>query len=152
MNGRLVETHPLISVHETAAVADAAQVMSDCSMGAVGVLGPDRELVGIFTERDLAGFVARHRDPYEVKLKEVVNDFPVVVEGPVFDHEAIERMTKAHIRHLLVREDGDVRVVSMRDLVLPSDPATPGGTGPDGPEEGAGWPYGITGANETLDE
>lgn len=97
-----VETHPLVSVHDSATVAEAAQLMSDCSMGAVGVLGPDRKVAGIFTERDLTGFIARHGDPNETLLGEVMNDFPVVVEGPISDGGAIDRMTKAHIRHLLV--------------------------------------------------
>src|SRR5688572_30680576 len=117
MNGTQVETHPLISVHGTAAVADAAQVMSDCSMGAVGVLDPNKELMGIFTERDLVWLVAQRRDPFGVRLAEVVNDFPVIVEGPLSDEAALERMRQAHIRHLLVKEGDDTRIVSMRDLI-----------------------------------
>lgn len=119
MNGIAIETHPLISVHGSALVADAAQVMSDCSMGAVGVLGRDKQLVGIFTERDLAGVVGQHLDPFGVKLDEVVNDFPVIVKGPLSDVDALERMRKAHIRHLLVEEGDEIRIVSMRDLLIP---------------------------------
>lgn len=117
MNSNKVETHPLVSVHADATVADAARVMSDCSMGAVGVLGRDKEAAGIFTERDLAGFIARHGDPLSTSMKEVMNDFPVVVAGPISDKDAIDRMRKAHIRHLLVKEDDDLRIVSMRDLM-----------------------------------
>jgi signal-transduction protein with cAMP-binding, CBS, and nucleotidyltransferase domain len=118
MNNGKVETHPLVSIHTEATVADAAQVMSDCSMGAVGVLGRDKKVVGIFTERDLTGFIARHGDPVETSMKEVMNDFPVVVTGPISDQDAIARMKSAHIRHLLVKEEGgDLRIVSMRDLM-----------------------------------
>jgi len=152
MNGKIVETHPLISVHSSASVADAAQVMSDCSMGAVGVLGHAKELVGIFTERDLAWVVAERRDPFQVRLSEVVNDFPVIVEGPVSDAVALERMRRAHIRHLLVDEGGDIRIVSMRDLVsVPPPPADPPEErGPRGEEERAGWPYGVSSSLDTL--
>jgi len=117
MSNGMVETRPLVSVHSGTTVAEAARLMSDCSMGAVGVLGPDKEVAGIFTERDLTGFVARHGDPLQTVMKEVVNDFPVVVAGPISDQDAIERMKKAHIRHLLVNEGGHLRIVSMRDLM-----------------------------------
>lgn len=111
-----VETHPLISIRSTAKVADAAKLMADCGMGAVGVLDKKRQFLGIFTERDLANFVGRGCDPGAVKLTEVVNDFPVVVDGPLSSDEAAERMKRSRIRHLLVREGDDYRIVSMRDL------------------------------------
>lgn len=120
MHGVAIETHPLISVHGSALVADAAQVMSDCSMGAVGVLDQDKNLMGIFTERDLAGVVGQHLDPFELKLSEVVNDSPAIVEGPISDVDALDRMRQAHIRHLLVKEGGEIRIVSMRDLLIPA--------------------------------
>lgn len=150
MNGKRLETHPLISVHGSAAVADAAQVMSDCSMGAVGVLGPDKELVGIFTERDLVWLVAQRRDPFGIRLSEVVNDFPVVVDGPISDQSALQRMRDAHIRHLLVREGEEVRIVSMRDLLIAPDVTSPGRQGPSGEPERAGWPYGLGALDDTV--
>jgi signal-transduction protein with cAMP-binding, CBS, and nucleotidyltransferase domain len=124
MSEHVVETHPLVSLHYDATVEQAAQLMSDCSMGAVGVLDPSKSFAGIFTERDLTGFVARRGDPSETRLKDVMNDFPVVVPGPISDSDAIQRMTKAHIRHLLVSEGKDIRIMSMRDLVLPRSGAS----------------------------
>jgi CBS domain-containing protein len=124
--------------------------MSDCSIGAVGILGHDKQLVGIFTERDLAWVVAQRRDPSEVKLSEVVNDFPVIVEGPLSDEAALDCMRKAHIRHLLIDEGGDVRIVSMRDLVSIPPADSPQDRGPRGDEEQAGWPYGVSFPEDTL--
>ena len=123
MAEHVVETHPLVSLHCESTVEQAAQLMADCSMGAVGVLDRSKSLAGIFTERDLTGFVARHGDASGTKLQDVMNDFPVVVAGPISDAEAIHRMTQAHIRHLLVSEGDDVRIISMRDLVLPRNGA-----------------------------
>lgn len=111
-----IMSHPLISIRESADVVEAARLMSDCSMGAIGVLGPDKGFRGIFTERDLMWVAAQGKNLAEVTLNEVVNDFPVVVQGPIDEADAIERMRSAHVRHLIVEEAGDYRIVSMRDL------------------------------------
>ena len=112
-----VQTHPLISIRGSATVQEAARLMADASIGAVGVLGVDKDFAGIVTERDLAWFVARARDPRRVKVGEIVNDFPVVVDGPIDDVAAVERMRAARVRHLLVRDGEDFRIVSMRDYL-----------------------------------
>ncbi|MGI8774501.1 MAG: CBS domain-containing protein [Actinomycetota bacterium] len=113
-----VQTHPLISIHSEATVQEAARLMADCSMGAVGVVGANKEFAGIVTERDLSWFVAQAKDAAAIKVAEIVNDFPVVVEGPIEDADALERMRTARIRHLIVREGDEFRIVSLRDYNL----------------------------------
>lgn len=113
-----IDTHPLISIRNDATVQEAASLMADCSIGAIGVLDSDKRFSGLLTERDLAWFVARALDPAMVRVGEVANDFPVVVDGPISESEALERMRNARIRHLIVREGQDFRIVSMRDFVL----------------------------------
>jgi len=113
-----VQTHPLFSMGSDATVQEAAGVMADRSIGALGVLGANKEFVGIITERDLSWFVAQAGDAATTTVAEIVNDFPVVVDGPIEDSDAIERMRAARIRHLIVREGDDVRIVSMRDYLL----------------------------------
>src|SRR5688572_13608257 len=112
-----VQTHPLISVRMKSTVQEAAQLMATCSMSAIGVLDDQRRFVGIITERDMSWFVARGKDPAASKVGEIANDFPVVVEGPIDDVSALERMHRARIRHLIVHEDDDYRIVSMRDYI-----------------------------------
>jgi CBS domain-containing protein len=101
--------------------------MADCSIGALGVLGPDHWFAGIVTERDLSWFVAQGRDARETKVEVITNDFPVVVEGPLNDDEALDRMRRARVRHLIVHEGRDFRIVSMRDFVMrgPGNPKRP---------------------------
>ena len=113
-----VQTHPLISIRSEATVQEAARLMADCSIGALGVFGDTKQFVGIITERDLSWFVAQAKDASATKVAGIVNDFPIVVDGPIGDAEALERMRSARIRHLLVREGDDFRIVSMRDYVL----------------------------------
>ena len=115
-----VQTRPLISMHPSASVQDVAQLMNDCSIACVGVLDVDKNFAGIVTERDITAFVSRGKDPTSSLVAEIVNDFPVVVEGPVSDEAAMERMRSAHIRHLIVKDDGDFRIVSIRDFLTAS--------------------------------
>lgn len=112
-----VQTRPLISIRGSATVQEAARLMVDVSIGAVGVLDPARRFAGIITERDLSWFVALAKDPAETTVWEIINDFPVVVDGPIADEDALERMRTAHVRHLIVREADDFRIVSMRDYL-----------------------------------
>jgi CBS-domain-containing membrane protein len=44
-----VQTHPLISIRSQSTVQEAARLMADRSIGALGVLGGDKEFVGIIT-------------------------------------------------------------------------------------------------------
>lgn len=113
-----VETHPLIAIRSTAPVQDAARLMADCSISAVGVTAPDGSFAGIVTERDLSWFVARGGDAKDTAIADIVNDFPVVVDGPLDDRVALERMRRARVRHLIVREGSDLRIVSLRDFLL----------------------------------
>lgn len=113
-----IHTHPLISIRSNATVQEAAALMADCSIAALGVLDASKEFAGILTERDLAWFVAQAKDPVETTIGEITNHFPVVVEGPIDDSTALERMRKARVRHLIVHEGDDFRIISMRDFVL----------------------------------
>ena len=117
-----VQSRPLISIRPNATVQEAAQLMADCSMACVGVFDENKQFAGIITERDLCWFVAQAKNAESVTVGEVANDFPVVVEGPIDDARALERMREARIRHLIVREGDDFRIVSMRDYMHSFNP------------------------------
>lgn len=117
MEERHAPTFPLIRIRGSATVREAAQLISDLSIGALGVDGSDHVFIGLFTERDLAWTIAQGKDASQTKVEEVVNDLPVVVEGPVTIEQAARRMTDAHVRHLLVKSEDDLRIVSMRNLI-----------------------------------
>lgn len=122
-----VQAHPLISIRADATVQEAARLMADCSIGAVGVLDADKRFAGIITERDLAWFVAQGKNPGETFVHHIVNDFPIVVDGPISDADAIDRMKTARVRHLIVREGDNFRILSIRDFLSafggPSEPS-----------------------------
>ncbi len=117
-----METAPtrlLHSVPATASVQEAAVVMADRGFGALGVRGDDDSFLGLITDRDLTWFVARGMDPRRSTVGEIVNDFPVVVDGPIDVATARARMEAARVRHLLVRQAGEMRILSIRDLQGP---------------------------------
>ncbi len=118
-----LETHPLISMSDSETVGEAARLMADCGMSAIGVLDARKRFSGILTERDITWLVAQGKVASEILLREVVNDFPVIVDAPISASQALRRMDRAHIRHLIVRDGQDYRIISMRDLVLPHGPA-----------------------------
>ncbi|MGH2808676.1 MAG: CBS domain-containing protein [Actinomycetota bacterium] len=120
-----ITTHPLISMRGDASVAEAARLMADSSVGALGVLDKCKRFAGIFTERDLTELVSQRKDLDELTVGAAANDLPLVVDGPLTEDEAKERMARARVRHLIVRENGDMRMFSMRDLFHPSDSAAP---------------------------
>lgn len=117
MESRTAPTLPLIKIRSSATVGEAAQMISDLSIGALGVVDEDGIFVGIFTERDLAWVVARGLDCKEATIAETLNDFPVIIDGPIGVERAIEEMVAAHVRHLLVRNGSEMRIVSARDLL-----------------------------------
>jgi predicted transcriptional regulator len=117
MKERMAPTFPLIRIRGSASVRESAQLMSDLSIGALGIDSDDHVFMGLFTERDLAWTIARGKDPLTTRIEEVVNDLPIIVEGPLTIEQAARKMTDAHVRHLLVRQDDDLRIVSMRNLI-----------------------------------
>jgi CBS domain-containing protein len=119
-----VQTHPLIAISCEAPVQDAARLMVDCRIGALGVLDATKQFAGIVTERDLTRFLALNRDAAETPVSTIVKGLPVVVNGPIEEADALEQMHRARIRHLIVHVGDEFHVVSMRDLVLNANGST----------------------------
>ncbi len=115
---RTVQTRDLLRIRGSSSIKDAAQLMCDMSYGALGVDDEQYGFRGLVTERDLLWAVARGLPPEDTTLAEIVNDFPIVVDGPIGPEEALGKMASSHVRHLLIREGDDLRVLSMRDLMV----------------------------------
>jgi CBS domain-containing protein len=100
-------------------VLEVACAMVERNIGAVPVL-KDRELVGIFSERDLMKrVVAAGRDPGTTRLAEVMTEDPLTV-SPREELESCMQLMRRHgFRHLPIC-DGKVLkgLVSLRDIML----------------------------------
>lgn len=117
MSRQMVETHPLIGVTVDCDVVTAAKVMERKSVGALGIYSHDgHDLLGLMTERDVTRLVASGRDPKTAHVQDVMTVQPVTAQGSITEAEARKLMKVGHVRHLIVKEDGVERILSMRDM------------------------------------
>jgi CBS domain-containing protein len=118
MDARKLNTRSLVGIVWRADVASAAALMLAKNISALGVYSTDgHQLMGILTERDVTRVVAAKSDPASVRVADAMSYSPVTVDGSVTAPEAAEMMRNGHIRHLIVREAGSDRIVSIRDLL-----------------------------------
>jgi CBS domain-containing protein len=116
--GKLIKGRYVYTAHSGQTVFDVARSMSEKRVGALAVLEEDR-LVGIFSERDLmTRVVAKGLNPQKVLVDEVMTRNLIVASPSDSYTEALAKMQKAGIRHLLI-VDGDqlVGMLSLRDLL-----------------------------------
>lgn len=112
-----LRTSSLIRIRGSASLQEAAHLMCDMSLGALGVNDNDHRFVGLITERDLMWALAQDKNASTTLVRDVVNDFPIVVYGSITAEEAAEKMMAGHVRHLVIRQPEGLRIVSMRDLL-----------------------------------
>lgn len=117
MNDTEIRTNSLIGIAWCADVGQAARLMTKKNIGALGVYSTDGEdLMGIVTERDVMRGVARGIDPASTRVRDIMSDSPLWFEGPITREDAAKLMRDGHVRHLIVKESGCDRIVSLRDL------------------------------------
>ena len=115
--GDLATSDPLL-VGPGECLRAAAREMAAHDVGAAVVEERD-ELLGIVSERDILRAVAQGSDLDVTRVEEVMTR-DVVTVGPEWEvYEATAEMADHHIRHLVVRGDGDVLgILSVRDVLL----------------------------------
>jgi CBS domain-containing protein len=109
----------VVAVTPEETLASAIAVLSARRIGAVVVLGTDKTLLGILSERDILHAVAKHAaDALTLRVAEVMTT-PVTTCDP--DHtveHVMEVMTNSRFRHLpVVRRGQLLGIVSIGDVV-----------------------------------
>jgi CBS domain-containing protein len=109
----------VIYVPPSATVAEVAEIIASRRIGAVVVLDPDRQMIGIVSERDVVKAVAQHGGTALKMLAEDLMTRNVVAVPPEMEvQRAMEVMDSGYFRHLPVVKDGELMgIVSIRDLV-----------------------------------
>ena len=109
----------VISIEPTATVANAARTLAQHKIGALLVLGPDRRIIGILSERDVVrvlaeqGAAALAQPLAQVMTRKVFTCSPSETIGVI-----MERMTAGKFRHVpVVEQDQVIGVVSIGDVV-----------------------------------
>ncbi len=109
---------PIITIEESATVADAARKMARNDRGSV-VVTRKGATVGFLTERDVMRRVAaKSLSPRSVKVKDVMTKSPVSIDKNRPLREAIDLMNRKGVRRMLVSDEGKVvGVFTLRDIV-----------------------------------
>jgi CBS domain-containing protein len=99
-------------------VAAAAYLMKPAGATALVVMedGTGR-VAGIITDTDVAHVVADGKDVNDVRIFEVMNPDPAVVDATVGIREAAELMTAGHVQHLPVIDDAGLAGIVDIDII-----------------------------------
>jgi CBS domain-containing protein len=109
---------PPATVPLDALLGQAVQLMMDEGVGAVLVVGPAGELVGILTERDFLSKVAGHPDFSALPVRDFMTPGPEAVAPTDTLAFALGKMDAGGYRHLPVVDGGrPVALVSVRDIL-----------------------------------
>ena len=108
-----------ISIEPAATLETAVRTLAEHKIGALLVLGPDRRLIGILSERDIVRVLAEQgvgglaQPLSQVMIRKVVTCSQSDTVGVL-----MERMTTGKFRHLpVVEQDQVIGVVSIGDVV-----------------------------------
>jgi len=106
------------SVPPGATVYEALQKMAEEGIGALAVLEA-QELVGIVSERDYARkVVLAGRHSRDTSVRDIMTENVICVSSDLRVDASMSIMTKKHVRHLVVRDEGKVNgLISIGDVV-----------------------------------
>lgn len=109
----------VISIEPTATLDTAVKTLAEHKIGALLVLGPDRRVIGILSERDIVRVLAeRGASVLSQPLAQVMTRKVITCSQSDSVGVLMERMTTGKFRHLPVIEDERViGVVSIGDVV-----------------------------------
>lgn len=113
-----IMTHEILSVEPTVSVQEACELMSKSNVGALVVLSPIHDLLGIFTERDvLRRVVTKRKDPNQTKIQEVMTPNVMVAQATDNAFDLLQVMQREKFRHLPVVDGRKViGIISIKDF------------------------------------
>lgn len=113
-----IMTHEILSVEPAVSVQEACELMGKNNIGAVVVLSPIHDLLGIFTERDLLRrVVAKKKDLAKTKIQEVMTPNVMVAQSTDNAFDLLQVMQREKFRHLPVVDGRKViGIISIKDF------------------------------------
>ena len=109
----------VLSIEPTATLETAVKMLTKHRIGALLVLGPDRRVIGIISERDVVRVLGEHgaealRQPLsQVMTRKVVTCGQTETVGTI-----MERMTTGKFRHVpVIEQEQVVGIISIGDVV-----------------------------------
>ena len=109
----------VLTIDPGASLAAAAELLAEKRIGAVLILGADRRLVGIMSERDIVqALAARGAAALDEQVSQTMTRRVETCNESETVGSIMERMTKGKFRHVPVVEQGRVvGIVSIGDVV-----------------------------------
>ncbi len=109
----------VISVEPTATLETAVRTLAERRIGALLVLGPDRRVIGILSERDIVRVLAEQGAGVLAQPLAQVMTRKVVTCSPSDTVDVLmERMTTGKFRHVpVVEQEKVIGVISIGDVV-----------------------------------
>jgi CBS domain-containing protein len=109
----------VISIEPAATLETAVRMLAERGIGALPVLGPDRRLVGILSERDIVRVLAEQGAGVLAQPLSQVMTRKVVTCSPWDTVDVLmERMTTGKFRHVpVVEQEKVIGVISIGDVV-----------------------------------
>jgi len=109
----------VISIEPTATLETAVRTLTEHRIGALLVLGPDRRVVGILSERDIVRVLAAQgAGVLSQPLSQVMTRKVVTCSSSDTIGVIMERMTAGKFRHVpVVEQDQVIGVISIGDVV-----------------------------------
>ena len=113
-----IMTEELLSVETSITVQEAVERMAKHNIGSLVVLSPIKDILGIFTERDLVRrVVAKKLDPAKTKIEVVMTPNVMVAQATDSAWELLEVMFREKFRHLPVVDGRKiVGIISLKDF------------------------------------
>lgn len=114
-----IATKEVITVEQGATIQDAARIMAKNKVSSLIIIDSNSLPVGIVTDRDLREkVVAKGRDVNE-PISNIMSLPLIRVDAKDYCFEAVLKMIRHNIHHLLVVKDGDLKgVITNHDLML----------------------------------
>ncbi len=110
-------TKNLSVIREDASLHEAARQMQSQRIGSLLVEKED-EYIGIITETDVVRAVAEQQEVGQLSVQGLMSSPIISIETKLSPQYARDLMADRHIRHLGVREHGEiVGIISVRDLL-----------------------------------
>jgi CBS domain-containing protein len=109
----------VVNIEPNATLADAVKLLAEKRIGAVVILGADRRIVGILSERDIVRALAENgRDALDGPVSAAMTRKVSTCHERETISTIMERMTIGKFRHIPVADQGRlVGIVSIGDVV-----------------------------------
>ncbi len=109
----------VISVPETTSIQEAANVMCKNNISSLIVMNSQNIPIGIITDKDLRRKVVALGRSVTDSVKNIMTSPIIKVDARDYCFEAVFRMLKYNIHHLLVIKDGQIRgIITNHDIML----------------------------------